>query len=72
MENDLTEVDVTCDFLELDTHAERCCRQAGCCSQTEMVACKRSKRKDSKPLPLVVFQKNNRKTGSILNLVQGE
>ncbi|WKA08957.1 hypothetical protein VitviT2T_026637 [Vitis vinifera] len=38
---------------ELDTHAERCGRQAGCCSQTEMVACKRSERKDSKPLPLL-------------------
>lgn len=38
----------------------------------DTVACKSSKRKHSKSLPLVVFQKKNRKTGSIPNLMQRE
>lgn len=70
--NDLTEVDGALGLLELDTHTKNDAGKLVAVSDLDTVACKSSKRKHSKSLPLVVFQKKNRKTGSIPNLMQRE
>ncbi|XP_034691871.1 B3 domain-containing protein Os01g0234100-like isoform X1 [Vitis riparia] len=73
--NDLTEVDGALGLLELDTHTKSDAGKLVAVSviaDLDTVACKSSKRKHSKSLPLVVFQKKNRNTGSIPNLMLRE